>query len=208
MFLSKGRARAVCKKNYPVWLGDAVQTVQPKWSHQSHQTGKQYSQSIKRFSNRVPSAYLCPALRTDGVYFCIYFVFWLFWLLGPFPNGAVHELNEDDAHDQAGDNLDPGVKGKHLDPHWAESEGLGRRIFFNFRGSSESQICFWHRLWDSWTQEDAQKHLFFDISMFLRSQMSKHSTELLLKGFTLTGQFERPALLQMASFRLLENQML
>ena len=37
--------------------------------------------------------------------------------------------------------------------------------------------------------------------MFLRSQMSKHSTELLLKGFTLTGQFERPALLQMASFR-------
>ena len=148
----------------------AVQTVQPKWSHQSHQTGKQYSQSIKTFSNRIPSAYLCPALRTDGVYFCIYFVFWLFWLLGPFPNGAVHELNQDDAHDQAGDDLDPGVKGKHLDPHRAESEGLGRGIFFNFRGSSESQICFWHRLWDSWTQEDAQKHLF---SMFLRSQMSK-----------------------------------
>ena len=50
---------------------------------------------------------------------------------------------------------------------------------------------------------------FFYISMFLRSQMSKHSTELLLKGFTFkTGQFERPALLQMASFRLLENQML
>ena len=95
-----------------------------------------------RFSNRVPSAYLCPALRTDGVYFCIYFAFWLFRLLGPFPNGAVHELNEDDAHDQAGDNLDPGVKGKHPDPHRAESEGLGRGIFFNFRGSSESQICF------------------------------------------------------------------
>ena len=134
----------------------------------------------KDFPIEFRPAYLCPALRTDGVYFCIYFVFWLFWLLGPFPNGAVHELNEDDAHDQAGDDLDPGVKGKHPDPHRAESEGRG--IFFNFRGSSQSQICFWHRLWDSWTQEDAQKHLFF-----LYFNVSQITNEQAFNGTTIEG---------------------
>ena len=82
MFLSKGRERAVCKKNDPVWLVGAVQTVQPKWSHQSHQTGKQYSQSIKRFSNRVPSAYVLLLGQMVYIFvFISYFGFSDSWVL-------------------------------------------------------------------------------------------------------------------------------
>ena len=65
--------------------------------------------------------FLCPALWTNCVYFWIYFanLFALHFtfLLGSYPNRAVQKLNEGDAHEEAGDDLDGREEGNRLDPH-------------------------------------------------------------------------------------------
>ena len=90
----------------------------------------------------------CPALRTDGIYFWIYFknLFTLHFtfLLRSYPNRAVQKLNQGDAHEKSGDDLNSCEKGNCLDPHWAKTEGF--RIDFFFEGSRQSQVSLGHRL--------------------------------------------------------------
>ena len=52
--------------------------------------------------------------------FALHFTF----LLGSHPNRAVQKLNEGDAHEEAGDDLDGREEGNRLDPHWPKTEGF------------------------------------------------------------------------------------